>query len=72
MAVPTNDTVALQTGMAAMKAMAIDGEGEGLVAAGGVAAVVGGMQAHVGVAEVQEEGFPFAEPDGKPLLSRHE
>ena len=26
----------------------------------------------VEVAEVQEEGFPFAEPDGKPLLSRHE
>lgn len=58
MAVPTDDTVALQTGMEAIKAMAMeDGEGDGLVAAGGVAAVVGGMQAHVGVADLQQEGI---------------
>ena len=59
MAVPTGDTVALRTGMEAIKAMAMEvGKGDGLVAAGGVvAAVVAGTQAHVGVAEVQEEGI---------------
>ena len=57
MAVPTDDTAALLTWMGAIKAMAVDGKGDGLVAAGGVAAIVGGMQAHVGVVEVQEQGI---------------
>ena len=57
MAVPTDDTVALQAGMETIMAMLMeDGKGDGLVAAGGVAAVVGGMQAHARVAEVHERG----------------